>query len=208
MAPPRPAASLLLRYLAYMAVVGLILAGYVALIAGAIDPEDILDENRWIEYAQIGLLALIVLFCLSAFRSGGSVLHRLFAGLALFAIFREMDSLLRDLMFDGVHNIAMALVLVAMGSMAWINRQRFKVEAVEFMGRPGFHLMIFGAVLVVIFAQLLGQREVWERLAEDMTSEAKRFIEEGLEMMGYVMIVCGVFEERFFGNRTGPSSQT
>lgn len=198
----------MLRYLAYMVVVGVILAGYVALIEGALDLEGILKENRWIEYAQIALLAFIVLLCLGAFRSGGSVLHRLFAGFALFAIFREMDSLLRDLLFDGVHNVAMALVLVTMASMAWINRERFKVEAVEFIGRPGFHLMIFGAALVVIFAQLLGQREVWDRLAEDMTSEAKRFIEEGLEMMGYVMIVCGVFEERFFGNRTGPSSQT
>lgn len=174
-------------------------AGYREL--GGLELDDILRENRWLEWIQIGLLLVTALLGAGAFASGQPVLHRLLVLAAVFAMCRELDSFLEDLAFDGLHTMLMGAVLIAMAAVAWPGRDELRRAVPEFLKRPGFYMMFFGLMLVAIYAQIFGQRGVWELLAPDDTSEAKRFVEEGLELAGYLLIGCGVFEERFFGAR-------
>lgn len=166
---------------------------------GSIDLEGLLRENRWLEWFQISLLCVVALMCVGAFRAGEPALHRLLALLALFAVARELDSFLEKLLFDRAHWIPMGLAVAAIVAVAAPARGELAHDLPLFFGRPGFYLMLFGFALVVLYAQVLGQREIWEAFQPKYESEAKRFVEEGLEFMGYVVIGCGVLEERFFG---------
>ncbi len=174
-------------------------AGYREL--GGLKLDDVLRENRWLEWIQIGLLLVTALLGAGAFASGQPVLHRLLVFAALFAMCRELDSFLEDLAFDGFHTMLMGAVSIAMAAVAWPGRDELRIAIPEFLNRPGFYMMFFGLMLVAVYAQIFGQRGAWELLAPDDTSEAKRFVEEGLELAGYLLIGCGVFEERFFGAR-------
>ena len=85
-------------------------------------------------------------------------------------------------------------------------RDGLAAKLVAFCSRPRFYLNIFGVVMGCLYAQILDQREVWDLLArEEYGSESKRFVEEALELMGYILIACGVVEERFFGESASNS---
>ena len=61
---------------------------------------------------------------------------------------------------------------------------------------PGrFHENVVG----LVFAQVFGQRDFWKLVAHnEFRSTAKRLVEEGLECGGYLLILFGLVEERFF----------
>ena len=70
-------------------------------------------------------------------------------------------------------------LLSAVAIYAWRRRDTLAGELRAFALRPGFLLLVFGVALAGIYAQLLGQRELWIALArDDSLSEAKRLVEE------------------------------
>jgi hypothetical protein len=198
--------SLCLRLLGYAAVQFAGVCAYTWTIENTVDAgSDVgelkiaLEENGWIEWTQTIVLASIVAMLAPAFRGGGLALHRLLAFVAAAAVIRELDSLMGAWLFRKSHMLGQILALAAGGAFVWIGRRGFKGEAAAFMQRPGFYLMFSGVVLVVILAQVFGQRQLWKLMAPHEHSVAKRFVEEGLELMGYLAIACGAVEERFFG---------
>jgi len=205
---PSAVGRLALRLLAYTILQGTILLGYAAAAQaagerrlGGLTLAGLLRENRWLEWAQIALLAAISAALLTWRTGPRRPLARLLAGAALVALARELDSLLEGALFEHAHSVLMAIVGLATIVVVWRDRARIAPELAAFVGRAGFYLMGFGATLLIVYAQVLGQRDLWRLLAEeDLLSEAKRFVEEGLEFMGYVLIGCGVVEERWFGS--------
>jgi hypothetical protein len=205
----RPSIPVLpVRLLIYFLVQGVILAVYAEATMQAdedelagIDLKELLKENAILEWAQAGLLAVIVTLGLGAFRRGEPVIHRVLVLMAAFAMFRELDSFLKDLLFKRSHHIFMGLIFWGAAAVVWRRREEFVGQLAGFLGRPGFPFMFFGVVLVVLFGQILGQRDIWKALAPDKVSLAKRFVEEGLEFMGYVSIAIGFVEERFVSGR-------
>lgn len=171
---------------------------------GSVDLSGLLRENRWLEWIQIGLLGVLAVGCLGAFRAGQPVLHRALCLMLMAAVFRELDSFLEGNLFENAHTVGMGLILTALVALCIVGRDSLKREIPSFLNRPSFYLMLFGAMLVVVYAQILGQREIWRTFSPDLLSESKRYIEEGLEFMGYLVIGCGVFEERFFGALPNP----
>lgn len=167
---------------------------------GSMDLEGLVRENRALEWVQVGLLGLIAALCSGSFRPGQPPLHRLLALFAIFATFRELDSLLEDVLFERAHWIGMGAALGGIGFILATGGAGLRSDISGFLHRPGFFLMVFGVSFVVIYGQILGQREIWKILTPDLVSESKRFIEEGLETAGYLIIGCGVVEERFFTN--------
>ena len=57
--------------------------------------------------------------------------------------------------------------------------------------------MLFGAALLLGYAQAFGDRELFRMLAPEQTRAAKRFVEEGLEMLGYLWLLFAAVEERW-----------
>jgi hypothetical protein len=206
--PPIPA--LLFRLSTYFAVQGVIVAIYAEAViragSAALNTSDVrqlLKENAIIEWTQAGVLALICVAGLGAFRRGEPAIHRVLVLLAAFAIARELDSVLEDFLFHRAHHIFMAGAFLAIVAIAWRGREGMVAELPGFLSRPGFFFMFFGGILVVLYAQILGQRDLWRLLAPLDVSTAKRFVEEGLELLGYVNIAIGCIEERFFSGKAG-----
>jgi hypothetical protein len=174
---------------------------------GGMDLADLLKENRFLEWVQIGVLVAAGAVCWPALRRRGFALHGILGLLLLAATFRELDSFLNDVLFDDAEKVLMFSALGAAALVFFLRFAEARDQVIRFSDRHGFFLLFFGAMLVTVFAQFFGQRELWKLLANPkLTSEAKRFVEEGLEFMGYLVIACGVIEERFFGGSSGKDS--
>jgi hypothetical protein len=209
-----PIPGLLLRLAAYLAIQGVVIALYAEAVMragvnalGGIEVPQLLDENAIVEWTQAGVLACIWILGLGAFRRGEPTIHRVLALLAVFAMFRELDALLKDLMFDRAHHGFMWVTFFAIMTTIWLGRHNFLSELPGFLTRPGFPFMFWGILLVVLYAQIMGQRGLWRFLAPNDVSAAKRFVEEGLELMGYVNVALGFVEERFFSGRAARRGQ-
>ncbi|MBI3736928.1 hypothetical protein HY256_10500 [Candidatus Sumerlaeota bacterium] len=209
--------SLPLRLAIYLLLQALILGSYILLVEsaahqrlGEIELTDLLKEDRWLEWSQVGVLTLGIVLMLGAFRRGQPPLHTILALLPMLAVLRELDSFAEEYVFNDAHLVAMLLPAGGICWILWSARDNLRREIPAFVSRPGFFLMLMGSAFVILYAQLLGRRDIWKFLANPrMLSQSKRFIEEGLELMGYVVILCGLFEERFFGARPeAPSDRT
>lgn len=206
----RESVKILARLILYIVIQGLALSGYVWYVIesgrerlGDISLDRLLRENGFLEFIQIGILVLIALMCVSAFGKNRPALHRLLFLCAIIGIFRELDSFLESALFENAHTLHMLAGVVILVSVAFRNRAELRLDIPEFILRPGFFLMLAGFTMIAVYAQILGQRDAWVILAPDLTSETKRFIEEGIEFMGYIVIAFGIVEERFFSCRKG-----
>lgn len=162
----------------------------------------LLDEDGWLEYAQVAMLTLSAAFMLARSPAGRHALHGVFGYLLLFATFRELDRAMDHLVFERSNRVVMAVFAALVLRAAWQERSRLRDEVVAFLGRPSFGLMLAGFVLVLVMGQVLGQRDFWKVVSLHVYKSApKRLIEEGLEASGYLLILFGVVEERFFLRR-------
>lgn len=157
----------------------------------------ILKEDHWLEWIQFGFLILGSMLCWGAFRPGEPMFHRFLAILPLLLALRELDAFLGGLFFEDAYKLLLLPATLAMCLFIWTDRVEFRQAFFAFSVRPGFYLIAFGLSFVVIYAQFFGQRETWYLLGERAWC-AKRFVEEGLELIGYMLLTCGLFEERFF----------
>lgn len=169
--------------------------------------EDILREGRPLEWIQVSVLALAFGAGVGCFRRGGSPLHRILCLLLLGALCRELDSFWGDLIYEGFHFVPAALVLIGSLYLMSTRWAQFTTSFDEFQRRPSFLLFLFGGVLAGVIAQSLGVRDIWKLLAPEETTIAKRFVEEGLELPGYLFLLFGMLEERLYGGAGGRRSE-
>lgn len=199
------------RIIFYIVLQGLVLGAYTRVVEfaglgklGDIDLRGLLREDKILEFLELGILALTALLGLGAAKRGQPSLHRIFALLVIFAMCRESDDIWEHFFFEDAHHIPMGIINLCVLYVAVKNRRELAVTIPGFFSRPGSLLMLFGLLLVIVYAQMLGQRDIWKILAPSTTTEAKRFVEEGLEFMGYFNILLGLLEERFF---SGPRNR-
>ncbi len=114
---------------------------------------------------------------------------------------RELDALFLNHISEDLHRVLTGSMTAGLGLFAWRHRRELVPQMRDFTRRPGFYHLLFGCSLVAIYAQILGQRDLWDMLGKN-GPYGKRFVEEGLELFGYVTIACGICEERFFGLST------
>lgn len=211
----KPHIYLVLRLMGYLILQVIILATYVRLVdlaefdqLGDIGLEELLRENELLEWVQISTLIAILALSAGSLRRNQPALHRLLFFAAFMALFRELDSFLGDFV-DESHRIGIIAGGIGGLATAWIGRSELPDQIAGFLSRPGLYLLLWGASFVTIYSQLMGQREIWDFFAhEEIANLAKRFVEEGLEFMGYIVIACGVFEERFFGLKSSAPTST
>ena len=160
----------------------------------------LLAEGGLLETAQVVLLALAFVIAVSPVPRPRQVLDLLLGMLVAVALARELDDQLMRLLFRHVHRVLMVALLLAAVALAFARRERLRALLPGFLRRPGFYFFFFAALLAGSLAQVLGSTDVWRALVQDEAASrmAKRFIEEGLEAIAYLLIVLGVFEERCF----------
>ena len=89
-----------------------------------------------------------------------------------------------------------ALLTVASLTVIAVTARRTVARDVrECLSRPTALLFIIGFLLVAVWGQVLGQRDLWRELQRGQAAASKRLVEEGLEAAGYCFILFGIVEE-------------
>jgi len=149
------------------------------------------------EYMQSGLLALTAL--LFWWGSRISVEWRnlcvALAYVGAVAAVREQDSFLDRFVFDGAWQLLAALLMAGLIVHVWRSWQRLQHEVVTFEDSRGAGLLVGGFLAVFVFSRIVGMQTFWRQiLGEGYVRVAKNFVEEGLELFGYSLLVIGAVE--------------
>lgn len=175
----------------------------VALAALALDIEapsniagDLYTDYGYTErFQDLALLLSIACFAaVAVIRPSDRALALLFAGLATSALIRESDYLLDDV-FDGLWQLLVTVTLATTIAAVWRWRAGFREAVRRFTGQPAFGLMLSGFLVVFVFSRLYGEDSKWHRIMADAYERSvKNFAEEGVELLGYTLIMLAAVE--------------
>lgn len=116
------------------------------------------------------------------------------AGLAGTALIRESDYLF-DMAFDGLWQMLAGVMLAATLATALRFRAQLREAIRHWTAQPAFGLMLSGFLTVFVFSRLYGQDSKWARIMTDSYERSvKNFAEEGVELLGYTLILLGALE--------------
>ncbi|QCR21543.1 hypothetical protein [Pontibacter sp. SGAir0037] len=186
-------------------VYSLVLAGVtqIILLDAQVQDEVIkFSEQSYTEYAQELFLALsVALFYLSVrlFPKQAAVGH-LMGGFLGMALIREYDAFLDDHVADGAWQV-MAYSLAALTAfMAYREHKQFWKQLEGFIQSRAFGIIITGMIIVFIFSRLYGNTHLWSSaMGEDNYRHiVTRASEEGIELLGYAIIMLGALEHISF----------
>lgn len=175
----------------------------VALAALALEVEgtpnsagDLYTDYGYTErFQDLALLVAIACFAVVAvIRPPDRGLALLFTGMAATALIREADYAL-DQVFDGLWQVLVTVTLA--GTIAAVLRFRagFHEAVRRFTAQPAFGLMLSGFLVVFVFSRLYGEDSKWHRMMGDAYERSvKNFAEEGVELLGYALIMLAAME--------------
>jgi hypothetical protein len=177
-----------LRFALYLLWVAALFQGVVFFVR-RLGWERIIPENHLIELAQIGFLFLtfcnLVALAIRYPRTRG--LYVFLSCLTGMAIIRECDYTSWYEHLIGWQEWVVGLSLLAVVIISF--RRVFVQQVRAFLRRPSVIVFVLGFMLIVTWAQVLGQRELFT------DSRVDRLVEELLELAGYFLIFMGVIEE-------------
>ena len=105
---------------------------------------------------------------------------------------REWDAVFDDIFHGAWKYIA---IPTAIGFMLWALReglQKVWDDLAEFMRSKSYDIIVAGLIIVLVVSRLLGNRAVWMLMSgPDFKYVFKTFIEEGVELLGYMVIFAG-----------------
>lgn len=192
------ALALVLRFTVYLFFV-LALFVTVTMIARIDDSVDQTSfrESGLIEWLQVLIIASTAAVFGVAWRRGAQSrpVMLILALITAALVARELDADLdRLLPVVGWQGPAAACLVGA----AWVGRSRWAaiVSGLErWVRSPAFALLWCGAVTTLVFAQLIGQADLWKGVMGDAYDRAfKRVVEESAELFGYSLLLVGALE--------------
>jgi hypothetical protein len=193
----QPAAKyLFLRFLVYAALI----AGtfeWMVVAVGSHGAHWLVRDDGPIEITQFlaALFTAFLFWLLSRERPQSAELLRFFAALSLIACARELDN------FTLEHGSRDAYKWIAMVPLAWAlwqlarARGRLLDQLAVFSRSSGFSLLLAGFLVVVVYSQILGQKELWLAVLDPETYRpVKDLVEESSELLGYLLMLFGAAE--------------
>lgn len=169
------------------------------------------DEGGPVECAQFALIGTVVaLLGVTAWRwpRAGVVLWPC-AAIAAVAAVRELDSTLDDWFPLGGWQLFAAALVAAAAALVYRRRRHFWSHLLGWLHTPAAGLIWAGAVVVLIFAQLIGQADLWHSVMGDAYERGfKRTVEESAELFGYALILLGTIEAAFHAPALHRTSKT
>ena len=173
------------------------------------------DEGGFVEVAQLVVLGLAAAtFAVQAARRRETGRALALVSLAVLAMFvREMDGYFDK--WTGDHSFWEYVDLAVLAAFAGIFLRRFSrsvAQLARFAATPQCLLFVTGVVFAVVVAQLIGYKEIWNRIFDveiwqeaksarllenghlpvdqDITRHVKNTVEESIELGSYLMILA------------------
>jgi hypothetical protein len=180
---------------------------YAALIAGTFEWLVITVRSygsRWLvrddgplEIAQFlaALSAAFLFWLLSRERARSAELLRFFSAVSLIACARELDNFTLE---RGSRDAYKYIAMAPLGWALWqVGRARLRLldQLAVFSRTSGFSLLVAGFLVVAVYSQILGQKELWMAVLDpDIYRPVKDLVEESSEMLGYLLLLFGAVE--------------
>jgi hypothetical protein len=190
------ATFLIVRFLVYAALI----AGtfeWMVLSVRSHDAHRLMRDDGPVEIAQLlaALFTGLLYFLLSRESVRSADLFRFLSALSLTACARELDNFTLEL-GSRVGYLGIAALPVAWGlSVAVRARGRLLDQLAAFSRTSGFSLSLAGFLIVVVYAQILGQKALWMAvLSPDVYRPVKEIVEESSELLGYLLMLFGAAE--------------
>ena len=187
---------LFLRFLVYAALI----AGTFEWMVLAVRTHDLhwlMRDDGPVEITQLlaAFFTSVLFFMLSRERPALSDLLRFFSALSLIACARELDNFTLELgSRDAYKFMAVVPLLWALATVARA-RGRLLDQLAVFSQTSGFSLLLAGFLIVVVYAQILGQKALWMAvLSADTYRPIKELAEESSELLGYLLMLFGAAE--------------
>jgi hypothetical protein len=179
------------RLVVYVLLIALIFEGIV-LAVRFFGWESVILEGGLVEQTQMGIL-LVSILMLAGLALKDKPSRELFLFMALLAGLACVRELNNTPVYQRILPARGAKLLVAiaiLGLVMWRCRTSLWPAIRRMSGRPGFILYVFGAAMVVLWAQVLTQDDL-------LNPRPDRTVEESLELAGYALILFGTLEEYF-----------
>ena len=102
-----------------------------------------------------------------------------------------------DAVFDEIFHGAWKYFAIptAIGFTFWALREGLKKvwdDLAEFMGSKSYDIIVAGLIIVLVVSRMLGIKAIWMLMSgPDFKYVFKTFIEEGVELLGYMVIFAG-----------------
>jgi hypothetical protein len=185
-----------LRFLLYAALPALLIETFV-IASGWHRAYHVAKENAPLEWVQALLLAATIVLMLAAARRRRSVgkLLRWLVVFPLWALMRELDDALDEMLFEDAWKIIATLAVVPFLYAGWRNRRALVRQAVRFARTRAFVLFFCAFVAAVVVAQLVGQADLWQNvMGPRYMRDVKRVVEELTETFAYCMALSAGVE--------------
>lgn len=185
--------SVLLRFVSY---------GAVLFVVAKIIEIDMLDqsvkEGGFVERSQeLLLFALATLAAVIGFKHPQiRTFSYVFSATAVVALIREMDAFLENNLFDKAWQVLALVVILPTLWFVYKNLSKFIDQLYGVFSTFSFGLMFSGTIIIHVFARLFGRKSVWTSLMteEKYIRAVKDTAEEGVELLGYAIVLMGVIE--------------
>lgn len=164
---------------------------FLIITAARRDGTGFFEENHFLEWVQVGVLAAGAAFtCAASYRFPGfAALLRCLGFLCAMAAIRELDKEFDRLLPHFGWQLPFLLVLFTGIATTWRGRAELPRQIRIFVNHRSFGMMWAGFMLAIPFGQLIGHGPFLRDLfGEDYERSIKRVIEESAEMIGYLII--------------------
>jgi len=155
------------------------------------------DETGLVETLQAVFVLMTALLFLAAGRLDKTrePLAVVMSGFLFCLFIREFDYFLDELVARHAWKMLVLLTLVLVVTYIAKHSKRVVVSILDFVSQPSFGLFMSGLLVVVVFSRLFGYGDFWEELINGGYYRViKTIVEEGVELMGYFLILVSSCE--------------
>lgn len=119
----------------------------------------------------------------------------LLGALSAMMFVRESDSLLDSYVFDGAWQVIVGLIFVSVMVFLWGRFSSIYASLKEYTQQPSFGTFLAGFVTIIAFSRLMGRSSFWQAVMGDSYMRlVKNIVEEGIETLGYTLILISAVE--------------
>ncbi len=149
---------------------------------------------EWLQVVALVAIAAMAWYC-TTLQRGQRTLAWMMVAVATAAACRELDLFLDGYLFDHAWQLLVAVIAVAAIVHAMRHRNALIAGWRRALPEPGLVLMVFGAGLLIVFANVIGNEGLWQSLLGDGYQRiAKIAAEELAELAGYWLWLVGQIE--------------